>query len=389
MHDETKRKAHWLDRLNPDIFGSDVFVDYQGTYVWQANQVGHFAIGFGVVSLLCWLVLMVTAGEGSWVAYLLGVLAIVVYAGKEVVDLLIARRQAQGLFPYDEKELRLDMAADTWFVTSGALTALAAYADPLAGCIMAVVAVVAFLVIRRWFLPAKASLDRAALPYVYRLANFPRTDGVHRYNADRIQAFISGKPVGGFDPPPAVLIQGYRGTGKSTLGIGIASEVAVARSPATGACGRSLYFTAFNLFEPSAPGSDAGAKVILRRKPRELGSGDPWSIEDAEVLVIDDVDSDNPLYCGGTPSQVISHMRAERPDVLGLVSKRKSVWITGSTRFTEEDDPRGWKAWLAALASLYGCSIDESRVGDTPADIMAREPIPVVWLCQPLDVETV
>lgn len=48
------RKVGLLDRLPGDIFGSDVFVGYQGTYVWQANQLGHIAIGLVFASVFSW-----------------------------------------------------------------------------------------------------------------------------------------------------------------------------------------------------------------------------------------------------------------------------------------------------------------------------------------------
>lgn len=384
MKQQDGPRRSWLDRLPPDIFGSDVFVDYQGTYVWQANQVGHVFIGFAATSLLTWAAAALF-GATVWPAALWIAIAIVaLYGVKEWIDLKIAEHQAQGLFAYDTRELWEDMAADAGFVALGAATAAAAFYAPDLGLAAGLAAVAAFLVVRRRFLPAKASLDRACLPYVFRLANFPRTDGVHAHNARRIEAFLAGRPVAGFSPPPAVLIQGYRGTGKSTLGVGIASEAAVGIDPATGACGRALYFTAFQLLEPPAPGDLGDAEVILRRKPRALGSGDAWSAREADVLVIDDVDSDNPLVLGDTPERLLETLETRRRDILDLVRSKRTVWITGSSRFAFEDDPHGWRAWLGTLCRLYGLTPDPDRAGDDPAAIEAREPIPVIWLRQPL-----
>ena len=374
----------WLDRLPPDIFGSDVFVDYQGTYVWQANQVGHVFIGFAATSLLTWAATALLGATPWPAAGWIAAAIVALYAVKEWIDLQIAERQAQGLFDFDRGELRADMAADAGFVAMGAATAAAAFAAPDLGLAAGLATVAAFLVIRRRFLPAKASLDRAGLPCVFRLANFPRTEGVHLHNARRIEAFLRRRPVAGFAPPPAVLIQGYRGTGKSTLGVGIASEAAVGIDPDTGACGRALFFTAFQLLEPPAPGDLGDAEVILRRKPRALGAGDTWSAREADVLVIDDVDSDNPLVLGDTPERLLDTLETQRPDLLALLRAKRTVWITGSSRFALEDDPHGWTAWLAALCRLYGLTPDPDRTGDDPAAIEAREPIPVLWLRQPL-----
>lgn len=384
-------RKSWLDKLDPDVFGSDVFIDYTATYVWLANQFGHFGIGFGLTSLLTWPVLAFSGPGWGWLAYLFGAIVIVLYAGKEWLDLAIARRQAQGFFPFDEKELWADMFADAWFVTSGVLTALAAHADPVAGMVAAAIAIAAYLLLASWFLPAKRSLDRTALSYVFRLANFPKTEGVRAHNAARIRAFITGETVEGFRPPPAVLIQGLRGTGKSTLGVGIASEFALRRKPQTRKHGRSLYFTAFGLFERDAPQAeprmDGAPYVMPRRKPRFLGTGDPWSVDECELLVIDDVDGDNPVTADAGAERVLAYMQEQRPDILDLVRTKQTVWISGSTRFADEGHPSGWQAWLHTLARLYGCTIDETRLGDDPPAIEAREPIPVIWLQQRLDTD--
>ncbi len=383
MNSAGAKKGSWLDRLSPDIFGSDVFIDYQNTYVWQANQVGHFAIGFAGVSLLEWGVLAFAGGGYSWLVYVLGASFVLIYAAKEYVDFRIAEHQAQDFFPYDKAELWADMGADTWFVASGALTVLAAYTHPLLGIGMAAVAVIAFIRIGKRFLPAKRSLDRARLPFLYRLTNFPQARGVQRYNADRIRAFIAGERVGGFDPSPAIVIQGRQGTGKSTLGIGIACEVALHKR-STGDFGRSAYLTAFGLFEDKAPPLEMAPAIEFKRpQAKVLGAGEAWRPEDVDVLVIDDVDSDNPIYASATAEQIV-HQIKERPDVFELVRRKRTVWITGSTQYSDESSPHSWKAWVKALTDLYECSVDESRLGDEPADITAREPIPVIWLTQRL-----
>ena len=54
MKNGENRKPSLLDKLPADFFGSDVFVGYQGTYVWQANQLGHIAIGFVFASFFSW-----------------------------------------------------------------------------------------------------------------------------------------------------------------------------------------------------------------------------------------------------------------------------------------------------------------------------------------------
>lgn len=368
-----------MERLPADIFGSDVFVHYQSKYVWQANQVGHFAIGFVFASILSWA--FSSSGASSVCYYAACAILILLYAVKEYIDLLIAKRQAnKGLFPLEKRELRLDMAADTWFVGSGVSVAAAAHVTPWYGLIAAIVAIAAFVRLRKVFLPAKESLDRAALPFMFRLCNFPKTTGVKQCNAWRVRAFITGKTIKGYCPSPAVLIQGYRGTGKTTLAVGIGSEIALYKK--NGRYGRSLYLTAFNLFDRAGLNSADYPAKLLRWKPRFLGSGDSWSLECAEVLIIDDVDSD--LCAGGTAKEILNKIRS-RPHLCELLKEKKTVWVTGSTKLKDDTAGNGWSEWLKALTDLYGCTIDNAQTGDTPEAIMKREPIPVIWLRQPIE----
>ena len=278
-----------FDWLSPDIFGSDLFVQYSRTYVWQANQIAHFALGLGWASVCSW---SVRHFQGcDWLLYVYGLCAagIGLYVAKEIIDFLIAKDQATGFYELDLSELWRDMLADIWFVASGILTASLAYLGPQYGLVMAGVAVASFLLLRQHFLPAKTSLDRTALPYMFRLCKFPITDGIRCWNLQRIRAFISDKEVCGFEPSSAVLIQGYRGAGKTALGVGIGSEYALRKKNDT--YGRSLYITAFSLLESAGQGISDKRWTVNRRKMRFLGGGDPWCLDSADMLIIDDVDS--------------------------------------------------------------------------------------------------
>ena len=381
MRHKAKRKGTWLDRLPSDLFGSDAFVQYQSTYVWQANQVGHFAIGLIASSLSSWIFRALEWSDCAF--YILCATCVVAYAAKEFLDLKIAKHQAEDLFELNMRELWEDMAADTWFVGSGVITGAAAHANPYYAVIAFFLSALAFTVLRSVFLPAKRSIDRAALPYMFRLCNFPGTCGVNKTNVTRIEAFIAGKNIGGFDDSQAILIQGYRGTGKTTLAVGIGSEIALRRKKNHG-YGRVLYMTAFNLFERGTPERRGKKRSIKRWTPRILGSGDPWTLECTDVLIIDDVDSDNDVYGGSSPSEIMEKLQAQR-GLCKLLKSKKTVWVTGSSEFECEKAAHGWSAWLEALSKFYGEEVDKTRNGGKPEDVKTREPIPVIWLRQPLE----
>lgn len=276
-----------MKRLFKNFLGSDVFVDYQRTYVWQANQVGHVAIGFILANVLSW-IFRSTGCSDFWFHVACAVVA-ALYAAKEIADLVVAKRQAQGWFDLDLGELWCDMATDTCFVILGVAMAAAAHVMHYYGLIAFVVSVAAFFVLRSVFLPAKKSLDRTGLPYMFRLCNFPQSSGVKTHNGSRIRAFVENREIDDYEPSPAILIQGYRATGKSTLAFAIGTEVALHKT--NGRYGRARYLTAFALFERDAREGDGEASQLERRMSKFFGTGDPWKLECADVLIIDDVDS--------------------------------------------------------------------------------------------------
>ncbi|MGF1609541.1 MAG: hypothetical protein ACFCUQ_09105 [Kiloniellales bacterium] len=364
--------ARFLNALPADVFGSDVYVDYQATYVWQANQVGHFAIGFLFGYLLLWLV------EPSilWVVVLCGL-----YAVKELLDFLIARVQAQGWFPADQGELLTDMGTDTFFVSFGVLFAFAGALGWAYGLAVFVVGLAITFALRAYYLPGKRHFDKAVLPFYYRLPNFPRTEGVHQHNADRILAFIGQEPCNGFAAQPTVLIQGYKGTGKTTLGVAIGSELAMRRK-------KVLYVTAFALFEETAPTpAYQGVRRVERRVEKLLGAGDPWSLDEVDFLIIDNVDTDSPLYSSDMPEEIIAKLRA-RPELERLLHKVRTVWVSGSPKFATDDEQVNWQAWERALIALYDLPAPEAVATPpekcTPREIERAEPVPIIWLRQQL-----
>ena len=365
----------FLDKLPADFFGSDVFVGYQGTYVWQANQLGHIAIGLILASVVSWIF-----GEwqlGDCLFYGVCAAGVVLYAGKEFLDLLIAKKQAEGLFTLSKRELWRDMAADTWFVASGVGMAAAAHAVHWWGLVAFGVALLAFLALRAIFVPAKKSLDRTGLPYMFRLCNFPKASHIKLHNASRIRAFITREKTNGHEPSDAILIQGCRGTGKTTLAVGMGTEVALYKR--RGGYGRCRYVTAFSLFEHGARKAVGEASPVKRRTRRMLGTDDPWSLKCAEVLIIDDVDSDNGVYGGVTPAEILKKLKAQK-ELWKLLRCKKTVWVTGTGEFENEKADHSWRAWQKALSEFYDFEIDNTKTSCAAADIFARESIPVIWL---------
>ncbi len=106
-------------------------------------------------------------------------------------------------------------------------------------------------------------------------------------------------------------------------------------------------------------------------------------MECADVLIIDDVDSNNCIYGGVKPQEILRRL-TKQADLCKLLKSRRTVWVTGMVQFERETADHGWVAWHKALSNFYDCTIDKTKNGGKPEDIVAREPIPVIWLKQPL-----
>lgn len=171
-----------------EFIGSDDFSFYRMTYVWHANQVGHFAIGFFVILVGNWLIIgtessddparLVTrltfvvmvlgllalalhearridrvtgrrlglTGAGPWLSFAFWIAIglvmakfaelpgfafafILFYAFKESLDYLLTMRLPTVAFRPDRDEILLDCFVDWCFVTLGAMLAYFAVID--------------------------------------------------------------------------------------------------------------------------------------------------------------------------------------------------------------------------------------------------------------------
>jgi hypothetical protein len=369
----------WLKSLKASGFGqflgSDVYVGYTARYVWQANQLGHFALGFAIGHLLYWICVSLYgfgalvgwfAGDCSalvrpcaplagfidvgWVPLVVIGLFVLLYFGKEYADYLLAKYTYGETFPLDEAEIariRRDGVIDAGFVALGALLVVVA---PPAVFIPLIAGGVAAWFVRRRELKSKDFLDRANLPFFYALPVFVRDlnrDGQREKDlASALRRFARGAQA----TAQHVLIAGPKGSGKTCLAAGIAAELALNAQ-------NSLFHSYTALLEVNPDGAfKEGDEFAEDGRPNHLG------LADAKFLVIDEVP---PAFKEAEIAPILNEISKE---TWGRIAKNAmhTVWIIALPARTPQGEapPRDVEViriWGEALAERLGTAYEPTK----------------------------
>jgi hypothetical protein len=165
-------------QMRDDLIAKEVQTGYTMTYVWMANQLGHVALGFAGVAIPIW----------AWSLFsprpplvLITLVAITVIVLKEVRDFnldLARTKKADGWFSPARGDLALDAGTASLFMVLGVACGVAAHLGwhyPILPLGAAIATCAVGLFAGGYWLPRKKCFQMAALPFVYRLSDFPRT----------------------------------------------------------------------------------------------------------------------------------------------------------------------------------------------------------------------
>jgi hypothetical protein len=177
--------------LYTQFVGSETQEPYSESYIWMANQFGHFFIGFGGLFVLTWLMSFIRRKPAPSYSYgskmvdptgrqtlsatmvwMLAALWFAVWMSKEwLFDYLLMSREASQLISPFNNDLVFDTATDCFFYTAGIIVALAHFGmlriSPLP--ILFYSGIAAFLLALYW-LPEREKIETAGTPYFIRLS---------------------------------------------------------------------------------------------------------------------------------------------------------------------------------------------------------------------------
>jgi hypothetical protein len=326
--DLAKRPVTWqklLFQVYQDWIGKEVQTGYTYTYVWMANQLGHFALGFLPTILVLWVVAPIRSLSplGLMLALPIGSLAFWIW--KEVRDFLRCVRMAQGLSfssMLDRRGIALDAATAVGFIALGILLAYLGNYCPIEGLLGFFIGAVVALGPSWYWLQRRFYFQQAALPLVYRLAFFPGDvvcgrESVKQFCAGRIQHMT---------------IVGPTGAGKTSLALAIGTELSFRLNVVR-------YLSLFKLLE-----------FIEGCEPPQEEGHVVWPWQEADILIIDDVDVDVPFINAPPPSIPERRVLPEPDETLRglacrqkLIIEKRTLWVLG----TDVASDRGWYGKLA------------------------------------------
>ena len=344
-HSVTRQQVR--GQLWKDFIGKDSHRGVTLTYSWLANQFGHFSLGF----IPTWIFTVLLGKESSLsVAIWVSVVWFLFEAYNLTAPIWLSRRfksvtrPAQKVnFKPDTKNLLYDTFTDLAFFWLGACTAgLIIQRSTVLWIALGVLGCFIIVAAPYWYL-TKIYLQAAQYPFQFRLAQWDKT--IDAKSANDIENFRKEESTGNH-----LFVFGPANAGKSTLCVGIATEMSIKHRPC-------LYATAMKLFR------------MFFEPPEASNTSDTfWTWHKAKYLVIDDVNTGDPV----TPDVIdteqfrffLSNSQFGKSNIESLMEKNV-IWVMGS----EHESKMRHESWKELLKQL---GIDESKI--TTINLKAPDP---------------
>jgi len=301
-----------LEQFWVDIYGKEVQSASTYSYTWIADQVGHICIGivlFFVLDFVVKCVLSLLGIGASWDSRIIGLLlAAVTVSYWEYRAYSSSVADATHIFPLKRKLLRQNATIAAGYMVMGAVIGFGFQQDLPWNIIVPLAMLLLAIVCAPPWLRQKIIWQKAALPYLFRLADAERTIDLDQ--AHELQALIDEGAK-----PYQVVIGGPINSGRTSIAAGIGTEFAFKNVKV-----RYLSFDSLLEFAAQRPfADDTGPKNI-----------NYWPWRDAQVIIIDDV---GPLIAAANQKAntddfqkfLDEHLRVIAP-VLG---KCFTVWVVG------------------------------------------------------------
>jgi energy-coupling factor transporter ATP-binding protein EcfA2 len=331
-----------------DLIGKDSYRGVTLTYAWLANQFGHFSLGFIPALLLT----TVLAKYTDWQSpELCGALIIsIAWFSFECFNflgpLLLFRSNKSMRVRYTFRPFWLNIAFDTgtdvlYFILGAFTSSFLFQFHTIALWVVVIDLAVLTFCFWYWY-RVKLYIQKAYLPFQYRLSQC--VVNINPEEKKIIEDFIRHPKSGSH-----LLVFGPKGSGKTSLAVGLATELAIQKKACT-------YATAMKLFvDFYVDDSDIiDQKDVL------------WSWRTADLLVIDDINPGDPVrndllhpnefmtFLDRTPAPKVT----VEPDLKNraALASRNVIWVLGN----DDQKKENGNVWEEMLQKNLG--IDPSHI---------------------------
>ncbi len=326
--------ADWTDK--------EVQAGYTYTYIWMANQLGHFTLGLLPTFLVSWLILWISGQkvEDVYYRYLIWFPSVLAagWAAKEIWDVARATKSASNhAFPVDRADLWMDAGTAVFFFWCGIITATLGLRYFALGLASFVVVLVLAVTVPAWYwLTRKLCFQRARLPYLARLADFTSQFGSAppRLGPQDVLRFLAAAKSDSQADPLHLLLFGALGTGRTSLAVGVGTEHSFEIRKV-----RYLTWTKFLEVAAHDP------------TPDKQDGADVWPWIDVDILILDDmVDQSDPAptVLLAEKQRELSSLSASARAALG---NKRVVWVFGQVS-NDTPTPAQWIDLLGKMLEL-------------------------------------
>ena len=331
-------------QLHADLIGKDSYRGVTLTYSWLANQFGHFGLGFIPAFIVYKILVLKFSAPTSALWAAIGVSC--TWLLFEMFNFLgplkkhrIKKKVNDEKGDYTFKPAWFNVAFDT--CTDVLFFALGAFIASLLvhwsiGVLITVISLVAALIYpcRYWYV-TKLFLQTAQYPFQFRLSQW-------NFSLNQEQKKFVHQFVNNQDKGMHLLLFGAKGSGKTSLGVGIATEHSINHYPCVYTTGIKLYGYFFD--DP-----DSG----------NTGDRPLWNWRCCTTLIIDDINPGEPIKGDiVSPESFMNLLDTYQGNPINRDTIKSSnvIWVLG-TEINQQQTALRWKDMLEKELG-----IDEKRI---------------------------